>query len=73
MINDVHFPPEWLAYETLEIPGSILIANRKPFCNKDFIHEISADAKKKKNHYHNNGDHGMLKNSCTNYWWVNNE
>jgi hypothetical protein len=54
----------------LEIPESILIANHKPFYNKDFIHDLPAVAKEKKIIIINNGDHGMLKNSCTNYWWA---
>lgn len=54
----------------LEIPESILIANHKPFYNKDFIHDISSMAKNHKIIIINNGDHGMLKNSCTNYWWA---
>lgn len=60
-------------FESLEIPESILIANHKPFFNKDFIHDISTLAKKEKIIIINNGNHGSLKNSCTNYWWVNNE
>ena len=57
----------------LEIPESILIANHKPFFNKDFIHNISSKAKSNKILIINNGDYGMLKSCCTNYWWVNNE
>lgn len=54
----------------LEIPESILIANHKPFFNKEFIHDIHNEAKKRKIIIINNGNHGTLKNACTNFWWV---
>ncbi|WP_027420059.1 hypothetical protein [Crocinitomix catalasitica] len=57
-------------FDNLEIPESILIANHKPFYNKNFIHDIPAEAKKEKIIIINNGHHGLLKNSCTNFWWV---
>jgi len=50
-----------------------LIANYQPFYNKDFIHDLSAGAKKDKIIIINNGDHGMLKNRCKNYWWAIND
>lgn len=56
--------------EKLEIAESILIANHKPFYNKEFIHDLCSEAKSKKIIVINNGNHGMLKNSVTNYWWV---
>jgi len=56
--------------EDLEIPESILIANHKPFFNKTFLHEICLKAKKNKIIIINNGNHGSLKNSCTNHWWI---
>ncbi len=54
----------------LEIPESILIANHKPFMNKTFIHDLPESAKKEKIIVFNDDNHAMLKNSCTNYWWV---
>lgn len=59
------------SFEILEIPESILIANHKPFFNKDFIHDIHPKAKEQKIIIINNGFHGSLKNACTNYWWCN--
>ncbi|MEX0810737.1 MAG: hypothetical protein WD048_00885 [Chitinophagales bacterium] len=63
------------SFGTLEIPESILIANHKPFFNKNFIHNLSPEAVSRKIIIINNGEHGMLKNSCTNFWWYdqNNE
>ena len=58
------------SFGSLEIPESILIANHKPFFNKDYIHDISNSAKSEKIIIINNGDHGSLKNACTNFWWV---
>lgn len=57
----------------LEIPESILIANHKPSMNKEFIHDISPEAKNKKIIIINNGKNAMLKTCCTNYWWVQNK
>ena len=57
----------------LEIPESILIANHKPAFNKEYIHDIDPRGKKSKIIVINNGNHGMLKNSCTNFWWVDNK
>lgn len=54
----------------LEIPESILIANHKPSYNKEFIHFLSSNATSHKIIVINNGYHGMLKNCCTNYWWI---
>lgn len=54
----------------LSIPESILIANHKPSFNKDYIHDISDNAKENKIIVINNGNHGMLKSCSTNYWWV---
>lgn len=56
----------------LEIPESILIANHKPSFNKEFIHDISPEAKTHKIIVINNGNNLMLKTCCTNFWWVNN-
>jgi hypothetical protein len=58
--------------EELEIPESILIANHKPSFNKDFIHDIHSEAKQHKIIVINNGNNGMLKTCCTNFWWVEN-
>lgn len=56
----------------LEVPESILIANHKPSFNKEYIHDISEDAKDAgKIIIINNGNNHMLKTCCTNYWWVN--
>jgi hypothetical protein len=52
---------------------SILIANHKPFFNKEYLHEVTPEAMEQKIIIINNGNHGSLKNSCTNYWWVNNK
>jgi len=56
--------------ESLEIPESILIANHKPSFNKEFLHDLSSQAKQHKIIVINNGNNGMLKTCCTNYWWV---
>ncbi|HRF37996.1 MAG TPA: hypothetical protein PK198_04335 [Saprospiraceae bacterium] len=53
----------------LEIPESILIANHKPFFNKEYIHDLPLEAKKQKIIVINEGEFGMLKSCCTNYWW----
>jgi len=54
----------------LEIPESILIANHKPSHNKEFIHDLTPDAKKHKIIVINNGNNEMLNTCCTNFWWV---
>ena len=55
----------------LEVPESILIANHKPSFNKNFIHDISEEAKNiGKVIIINNGTNLMLKTCCTNYWWI---
>lgn len=54
----------------LEIPESILVANHKPSYNKEFIHNLSPTAKQHKIIVINNGNNGMLKTCCTNFWWV---
>lgn len=54
----------------LEIPESILVANHKPSYNKEFIHDLSPKAKEYKIIVINNGNNGMLKTCCTNFWWV---
>ncbi len=54
----------------LEIPESILIANHKPAFSKEYIHAIDPKAMSHKILIINNGDNGMLKTCCTNYWWV---
>lgn len=59
--------------DKLEIPESILIANHKPFFNKSHLHTVSSMAMEYKIIILNNGNHGSLKNSCTNYWWVQNK
>lgn len=59
--------------DSLEIPESILIANHKPSFNKEFIHDLSPLAKRNKIIVINNGDYGMLKSCCTNFWWVDNK
>jgi len=56
--------------ESLEIPESILIANHKPSFNKEFIHDLSSEAKQHKIIIINNGNNEMLKTCCTNFWWV---
>jgi hypothetical protein len=56
--------------KNLEVPESILIANHKPSFNKEYIHDISTEAKSYKIIIINNGDNYMLKTCCTNYWWV---
>lgn len=56
--------------ENLEVPESILIANHKPSFNKEFIHDLPEDAKREKIIIINNGNYGMLKTCCTNFWWV---
>ena len=63
IINDQRFG-------SLEIPESILIANHKPFFNKEYLHNVDSKAMNEKIIVINNGDHGSLKNACTNYWWV---
>lgn len=55
--------------DNLEVPESILIANHKPFFNKDFTHDLPREAKKHKIIILNQGEYGMLKSCCTNYWW----
>ena len=55
----------------LEIPESILIANHKPAFNKEYIHSVDQSAMEFKTIVINNGNNGMLKTCCTNYWWVN--
>lgn len=57
--------------DQLDIPESILIANHKPALNKTNIHTVQHTEDKRKIIIINNGNHGMLKNSCTNFWWVN--
>ncbi len=71
--QNIHFSIGTIKSEPLklEIPESILIANHKPFYNKEYIHELDPDAKNHKIIVINNGEHGSLKNACTNYWWVN--
>ena len=54
----------------LEIPESILIANHKPSHNKEYIHYLDEEAMKNKIIIINNGDNGMLKTCCTNFWWL---
>lgn len=54
----------------LEIPESILIACHKPSYNKEFIHDLSAEAKQSKIIVINNGHNAMLKTCCSNFWWV---
>ena len=54
----------------LEIPESILIASHKPSYNKEFIHDLSLEAKQRKIIVINNGHHAMLKTCCSNFWWV---
>ena len=56
--------------ELFEVPESILIANHKPSYNKEFLHDLSKNAKKGKIIIINNGNNYMLKTCCTNYWWV---
>lgn len=58
---------------SLEIPESILIANHKPSHNKEFIHNLCSEAKKWKIIVINNGNSGLLKTCCTNFWWVDNK
>lgn len=58
------------SFGSLEIPESILIANHKPFFNKEYLHYINPKAMTEKIIVINNGDHGSLKNACTNFWWV---
>jgi hypothetical protein len=58
-------------YGRLEIPESILIANHKPAFNKEYIHSVDQSAMEFKTIIINNGNNGMLKTCCTNYWWVN--
>ena len=53
----------------LQIPESVLIANHKPSFNKDFIHDLPPIARKNRIIIINNGNNGMLKTCCTNYWW----
>jgi hypothetical protein len=55
----------------LEGIESILIANHKPFFNKEYLHYLDKSVLDKKCIIINNGNHGSLKNSCTNFWWVN--
>ncbi|MFA5520125.1 MAG: hypothetical protein WDA74_12815 [Spirochaetota bacterium] len=59
-----------LESKRLEIPESILIANHKPAFNKEYIHTLDNEAMKEKIIIINNGDNGMLKTCCTNFWWV---
>lgn len=56
--------------ESLEIPESILVANRKPSFNKEFLHNLPYEGKTKKIIVINNGSNEMLKTCCTNFWWV---
>jgi hypothetical protein len=60
-------------FKNLEIPESILIANHKPFYNKEFIHDLPIAAKEHKIIIINEGEYGMLKSCCTNYWWCDNK
>ncbi|CAG5087700.1 hypothetical protein [Parvicella tangerina] len=61
----------------MEEVESILIANHKPAFNKTFIHDLHEDSRNmdrddtNKIIIINNGNNGMLKTCCTNYWWVN--
>jgi hypothetical protein len=55
---------------SLEEIESILIANHKPYYNKEYLHEIHPASKSRKIIVINNLHRGQLKNSCTNYWWV---
>ncbi len=57
--------------DSLEIPESILIACHKPSYNKEFIHDISPQAKIHKIIIINNGNNEALKTCCTNFWWLN--
>lgn len=57
--------------DSLEIPESILIACHKPSYNKEFIHDISPQAKVHKIIIINNGNNEALKTCCTNFWWLN--
>ncbi len=57
--------------DKLEIPESILIANHKPAFNKTNIHTVQHTEDKRKIIIMNNGNHGILKNRSTNFWWVN--
>jgi hypothetical protein len=54
----------------LEEAEAILIASHKPSFNKEYIHDLPDYAKQEKIIIINNGNHSMLKSSCTNYWWV---
>lgn len=56
--------------DDLEIAEVILIANHKPFYNQKNIHDMPSKAKEEKVIVINNGQHGMLKTCCTNFWWV---
>lgn len=73
--NNVRFVIGFLdkSLDNIEVAESILIANHKPYYNKEFIHDLCPEAKSQKIIILNNGNHGMLKNSVTNYWWVTNE
>lgn len=53
--------------DSLEIPESILIACHKPSYNKEFIHDISPQAKVHKIIIINNGNNEALKTCCTNF------
>lgn len=54
----------------LEGIESNLIANHKPFFNKEYLHYLDKSVLDDKYIIINNGNHGSLKNSCTNYWWI---
>jgi len=56
----------------LSTPESILIANHKPFYNKQYIHDLAPDAKLSRIIVINNESHGSLKTAVTNFWWVDN-
>lgn len=68
--HDLKFSVGTVGHNKLEVPESILIANHKPCFNKEYIHTLDPDAMKHKIIIINNGNHLMLKNSCTNFWWV---
>jgi len=56
----------------LNTPESILIANHKPFYNKQYIHDLASEAKCDRIIVINNKSHGSLKTAVTNFWWVDN-
>lgn len=55
--------------ENEEVVTSVTF-NDKASYNKEFIHDLSLEAKQRKIIVINNGHHAMLKTCCSNFWWV---